>query len=128
MNEERQITLLNWLIVVVAVAIMCAIWFGQKAYGQTLLPVADKCVSCARDGRGHILRSQAAKNRFKRLHPCPASGKRYGACPGYVIDHKLPLECGGKDAPSNMQWQTVAEGKAKDRWEGNCALARKRRH
>jgi hypothetical protein len=24
---------------------------------------------------------------------------------------------GGTDAPSNMQWQSVAEGKAKDKWE-----------
>jgi hypothetical protein len=45
-----------------------------------------------------------------------------GACPGYVIDHINPLECGGADAPFNMQWQTIAEGKAKDRWERNCRL------
>jgi len=32
---------------------------------------------------------------------------------GYVIDHIKPLECGGADDPSNMQWRTVAEGKAK---------------
>jgi len=37
--------------------------------------------------------------------------------PGYVIDHIKPLACGGADAPSNMAWQTVAEGKAKDRVE-----------
>jgi hypothetical protein len=45
-----------------------------------------------------------------------------GACHGYVIDHIDPLECGGADAPFNMQWQTTAEGKAKDRWERNCRL------
>ena len=32
-------------------------------------------------------------------------------------DHVLPLACGGPDAVSNMQWQTVAAAKAKDRWE-----------
>jgi hypothetical protein len=37
--------------------------------------------------------------------------------PGYVIDHIVPLACGGADAPSNMQWQTIAERKAKDRTE-----------
>jgi hypothetical protein len=36
---------------------------------------------------------------------------------GYVIDHVIPLACGGPDAPSNMQWQTIGEGKAKDRLE-----------
>jgi len=43
-----------------------------------------------------------------------------GRCPGYVVDHVKPLECGGADAPSNMQWQTVADGKAKDKTEGRC--------
>jgi hypothetical protein len=33
------------------------------------------------------------------------------------VDHVVPLACGGADAPSNMQWQTIAEAKAKDRKE-----------
>ena len=70
-----------------------------------------------RDSNGRIARSESAKNAFKRQHPCPANGRTSGPCPGYVIDHKLPLVCGGADAPSNMQWQTVPDGKAKDRWE-----------
>ena len=41
--------------------------------------------------------------------------------PGCVIDHIIPLACGGSDTPANMQWQTIAEGKAKDRTErANC--------
>ena len=52
--------------------------------------------------------------------PCPSTGKSGGACPGYVIDHVRPLECGGADAPSNMQWQTIAAGKAKDNTERSC--------
>jgi hypothetical protein len=71
--------------------------------------------------RGHavhrIKRSAAAKDAFKREHPCPSTGKGSGACPGYVIDHIAPLACHGADAPSNMTWQTVAEGKAKDKVE-----------
>jgi hypothetical protein len=34
-----------------------------------------------------------------------------------VIDHIVPLACGGTDDTSNMQWQTVAAGKAKDKIE-----------
>ena len=49
-------------------------------------------------------------------HPCPATGKSYGACKGYVIDHIKPLQRGGADDPSNMQWQTTA-AKAKDKIE-----------
>jgi len=39
---------------------------------------------------------------------------------GYVVDHIVPLECGGADTPSNMQWQTVPEAKLKDRGERTC--------
>src|SRR5262249_49175312 len=39
---------------------------------------------------------------------------------GYVVDHIVPLECGGADVPANMQWQTVQEAKIKDRTERNC--------
>jgi hypothetical protein len=66
---------------------------------------------------GPIVRSETQKNVFKSLHPCPSNGETYGPCPGYVIDHIKPLACGGADAPSNMQWQTVTAGKAKDAWE-----------
>jgi len=65
----------------------------------------------------HIKRSQSAKVEFKYEHPCPASGARKGPCKGYVIDHVNPLACGGLDAAVNMQWQTVADGRAKDKWE-----------
>ncbi|WP_186289482.1 HNH endonuclease [Methylomonas koyamae] len=62
-------------------------------------------------------RSQTAIRDFKQAHPCPTNGNTKGACPGYVIDHIEPLACGGADAPTNMQWQTTADAKAKDKWE-----------
>jgi hypothetical protein len=70
-----------------------------------------------RDAHGRIARSPQALQQFKKANPCPATGKTYGQCPGYVVDHVTPLKRGGADAPSNMQWQTKAEAKAKDRWE-----------
>jgi hypothetical protein len=59
-----------------------------------------------------------------RIHRSPEEKRRFEAMtghphgwPGHVVDHIIPLACGGADAPSNMQWQTIAEGKAKDKWE-----------
>lgn len=70
-----------------------------------------------RDLHGHIKRSEKAKDEFKKSHPCPSTGNASGACPGYVIDHVTPLKRGGLDEPWNMQWQTEAAAKAKDKWE-----------
>jgi hypothetical protein len=70
-----------------------------------------------RSSNGRIKRSSVAKSSFMRSHPCPSTGKRSGGCPGYVVDHVKPLAKGGADNPSNMQWQTTAAAKEKDKWE-----------
>jgi hypothetical protein len=54
---------------------------------------------------------------FVKANACPATGRNRLPCPGYVIDHVQALACGGPDHPGNMQWQTTAEAKAKDKWE-----------
>lgn len=69
------------------------------------------------DEHGKIKRSEKSKDDFKKQHPCPSTGKSGGSCPGYVIDHVVPLKKGGADAPYNMQWQTEAAAKQKDKWE-----------
>lgn len=62
-------------------------------------------------------RSHVAIHAFVKANACPSTGKNRLPCPGYVIDHIKALACGGADAPSNMQWQTIADAKAKDKWE-----------
>ena len=54
---------------------------------------------------------------FKRLHPCPATGKHYGPCKNWIIDHRQALSVGGPDDPSNMRWMTKEDALAKDKWE-----------
>jgi hypothetical protein len=76
---------------------------GAKTSHATKAPKAAKT--------GTIKRSAAAKHQFE-----VQTGYSHGR-PGYVVDHIKPLACGGADAPSNMQWQTVEAAKAKDRVE-----------
>jgi hypothetical protein len=95
---------------------------GSPAAARTRAPHAAPkskaaCASCPRDARGRIARSSSAKERFQKSHPCPSTGKTSGPCPGYVVDHIRPLKRGGADAPANMQWQTTASAKAKDKIE-----------
>jgi hypothetical protein len=71
----------------------------------------------ARGKKPAIKRSVIAKDAFQRANACPSTGRTSGGCKGYVIDHVRPLACGGADAPENIQWQTVAAGKAKDKTE-----------
>jgi len=65
----------------------------------------------ARDKHGRIKRSESAKREFMRQ-----TGYAHGRI-GYVVDHIVPLKRGGCDCPSNMQWQTKAEAREKDKRE-----------
>jgi hypothetical protein len=87
----------------------------MAAGSRALVGALMLCVSLPSDA-GHK-RSYSAKQDFRSSHPCPATGHTKGPCPGYVIDHVIPLKRGGQDAAGNMQWQTKEDAKRKDRWE-----------
>jgi hypothetical protein len=80
------------------------------------------CGEPLRTEAGAIKRSSSVLTQFKRLHPCPSTGKTTGACPGWAIDHVIPLASCGCDAVLNLQWlpnsiKSAAGVDAKDRWE-----------
>ncbi len=64
-----------------------------------------------------IHRDHKAVEAFKAANHCPSTGKPRGVCPGWIVDHVKPLCAGGVDHKSNMQWQTVADAKVKDKEE-----------
>jgi len=56
-------------------------------------------------------RNSAVKRQFD-LEQGYTQGRK-----GFVVDHVCPLACGGIDATINMQYQSKAASKSKDRWE-----------
>jgi hypothetical protein len=70
-----------------------------------------------RNADGTIKRSQTAKHKFMKEHPCPSTGLTTGSCVGWYIDHIIPLACGGCDDMINMQWLPEAQWKDKSKWE-----------
>ena len=64
-----------------------------------------------RGARGNVVRSMARRRQFLKLMGYP-EGR-----PGYVVDHIIPLACGGCDVPSNMQLLPEAGWRAKTPWE-----------
>lgn len=81
-----------------------------------------QCGAPPRNADGTIKRSTTVINTYKRLHPCPVTGSTTGACPGWQINHVIPLASGGCDAVSNMMWlpnqiKTCTADYCIDRWE-----------
>ena len=77
--------------------------------------VPKKSTGAKRERNGRIKRSSSVH----KPSSCGGLATRK-AVKGYVVHHIIPLECGGADDASNMQWQTVHEANVKDRTERNC--------
>ena len=95
----------------------------KRSHGRSTRPLARAALGLAlavtwnSASAASSARASAAEAQFRAAHPCPATGLTQGLCKGYVIDRVIPPVCGGTDALENMQWLTLAEAKAKARWE-----------
>ena len=101
------------------------LWVSKKLFVVGVLLM----VGLSQHADAAVKRSAKARYQFRKIHLCPApNATRYGRCEGHIIDHIEPLCAGGADSPANMQWQTVADAKAKDKLERKqCAALRKLR-
>jgi len=80
------------------------------------------CGAPVRNADGTIKRSTTVLKAFQKIHPCPSTGLTTGACPGWALNHTVPLACGGCDAVNNLDWmpdeiKSCAEPWCRDRWE-----------
>lgn len=105
-------------------AALLALLLDAPALTAPTCPLAappDMSVSCPgwrtrtcreRDASGALIRRNDVKREFLQRH-----GFKGSSVPGRVIDHLYALACGGCDVAWNLQLQTEADGKRKDRWE-----------
>jgi len=100
----------------ILVALMCA--FTLTAFAQTC--------TLPRTANGNIKRSASEVYKFRKANPCPVTGKTTGACPGFQVEHTIPLCACGPDKVSNMTWMATAEHKIKTKADvKHCADLKK---
>lgn len=98
-------------------------WAVLPAAGQPgSVPDPRYCGEPARDSKGRIARSRAVLRDFAKTFPCPSTLQPVPSCPGWAIDHTIPLASGGCDAVHNLTWlpdeiKSCSSDACKDRWE-----------
>lgn len=85
--------------------------------------------ACSKEGPGYS-QSRSAKvlRAFVRDNPCPVTGEASTSCPGYRLEHIVPLCLGGKDEVSNIAWVIYEDWRRYANAENTvCAKIRKLR-
>ena len=81
-----------------------------------------QCGEPVRNADGTIKRRSDVLTAYKKFHPCPATGLSTGICPGWQMNHIIPLASGGCDSVTNLAWmpvqiKTCTSPYCIDRWE-----------
>lgn len=100
---------------------------GRAAEWLAALAVALALTACATTQQP-AQRSRTELAAFKRVNPCPDTGRPSGACPGWEVDHIIPLCNGGPDKPDNMQWLTVDAHREKTKTDVRVCAAKRADH
>jgi len=110
--------------VLVATLVVWCLVIWSTARAQALDPLVDHRYAgvVVRDANGDIKRSTKVLNAFKKIWACPSTGLHSGPCPGWAINHTIPLSCGGLDVVWNLDWmpdeaKSCAADYCRDRYE-----------
>lgn len=100
--------------------ILLACLLGSTATEAQTSPLTETryCGAPNRDARGDIIRRADVIYAYRKIHPCPSTGKLgMGACPGWSLNHNVSLACGGCDSVSNLVWMRNDVKKIVDSYE-----------
>ncbi|MFI3220278.1 MAG: DUF308 domain-containing protein [Methylococcales bacterium] len=80
----------------------------DETQATPVTPPANKKIE-TNDGKTVVIdrKTQESEAEFKRSHSCPADNNNKKSCSGYIITYVTPLECGGQNVSTNMQWQII---------------------
>lgn len=90
-------TLIVWRAIFIAIAVVLVLFVAALVFARARAPVRE----------------------FKATNPCPSTGvaDADAPCPGWVVDHIVPLCFGGADALENMDWERRDRSYIKDGFE-----------
>jgi hypothetical protein len=96
--------------IVMIVALILSLLACSSHSGQLADPLIETRYTdvVKRNASGDIIRRADVLKAFQKIHPCPSTGLPTGKCPGWQMNHVIPLACGGVDAVSNLMWVHVS--------------------
>jgi len=87
--------------------------FNMKNLGAVLVMLA--AATMAFPSYATTQRDPAVRKDFQRTHPCPSNHETSGPCPGWVVDHIVPLCAGGADREHAVAVEARGQGKGQAR-------------
>ena len=97
---------------------------GTAVPAQSALTETRYCGAPKRDASGVIIRRADVIYAYRKIHPCPATGKLgMGACTDWALNHNVSLACGGCDSVSNLMWMRADAKKIVDGYERNISAS-----
>ena len=87
---------------------------ASAAFVIATVAAATSVVAAPPSKERRTLRTLTPRAEFVQLNPCPANGRAVAACPGYIIEHAIPLCAGGRDTADNLVWRRASDARRRE--------------